>query len=688
MSTPATVAAEKLDKLRTAYVQQLPAQLELARKVLAGLAQDAPAPQGLEELHRHLHTLKGACASFGLGSVSVVAAEGEHLAKQAMKGEAAADGAWRKLFEDCLERLGREIAGIDLAQQPLQTQDISMASDSPPRDAEQKLVYLCEDDSFQCQNMATQISCFGFKVVAFEKLDEFQKAVREASPDVIVMDMIHPARQTGGAETIKEILAERETKTPVVFISTSNEMPSRLAAVRSGASAYFVKPVNATELSATLHALTSTKAPEPYRVMIIDDDSSLLKVYSITLREAGMVTKTLSDPLLALPRLYDFKPDLILMDMHMPGCNGMELAKVIRQIDAHISIPIVFLSSETDEGLQCDARSMGGDEFLVKPIKPEHLVSAVSSRAGRMKLIRSLMTRDGMTGLFNHSATKEYLHRTVDLAQRKGEDLCFAMIDLDHFKTINDTYGHPVGDQVIVALANLLKQRLRKSDVIGRYGGEEFAVILPGSSIEEAALLLDNLRNDFASISFPVKNTQFSAAFSCGVAQLRDTKSAEALCAGADKALYTAKREGRNRTVALGYQLPQINLSGVSILVVEDAPPIRAILTHMLQALGCDSLAEAANGQEALEVLTRRSIDIIIADWHMPIMDGLALLKVIRADARISKMPFLMVSGEGDFSAVKQAILAGVSDYMLKPVSTAKLSSKLARLLNKVKVEQ
>jgi len=108
----------------------------------------------------------------------------------------------------------------------------------------------------------------------------------------------------------------------------------------------------------------------------------------------------------------------------------------------------------------------------------------------------------------------------------------------------------------------------------------------------------------------------------------------------------------------------------------------------MLQTLGCDTFAEAANGQEALEVLAKRSIDIIIADWHMPIMDGLALLKVIRADARISKMPFLMVSGEGDFSAVKQAILAGVSDYMLKPVSTAKLSSKLARLLNKVKVEQ
>jgi diguanylate cyclase (GGDEF)-like protein len=681
MSTPATTAVDKLNKLRADYVNQLPAQLEQTRKAFTELAQDAPAAQGLEELHRQLHTLKGACASFGLNALSVVAGEGEQLAKLAMKGEAAPDGTWRKQLEDCFEGIAREIAGIDISQEHSPQAAEASAASEAHQENEQKLVYLCEDDPFQCHNLATQIGCFGFKVVAFEKLEDFQKTVRETRPDVIVMDMIHPARQTGGADIIKEILAECEIKPPVVFISTNNEMPSRLAAVRSGSSAYFVKPVNATELSATLHALTSAEAPEPYRVMIIDDDSNLLKVHSTILREAGMVTKTLSDPLLALPRLYDFKPDLILMDMHMPGCNGIELSRVIRQIDAHISIPIVFLSSETDEGVQCDARSMGGDEFLTKPIKPEHLVSAVGSRAGRMKLIRSFMTKDGMTGLFNHSATKEYLNRSVELAMRSGEDLCFAMIDLDHFKAVNDTYGHPVGDQVIVALASLLKQRLRKSDVIGRYGGEEFAVILPGSSIEEAALLLDNLRNDFANVSFPVKNAQFSAAFSCGVAQLRDTKSADALCAGADKALYTAKREGRNRTVALGYQLPQINLSGVSILVVEDAPPIRAILTHMLQALGCNTFSEAANGQEALEALMKRPIDIIIADWHMPIMDGLALLKAVRADARVSKIPFLMVSGEGDFSAVKQAILAGVSDYILKPVSTAKLSNKLARLL-------
>jgi diguanylate cyclase (GGDEF)-like protein len=190
---------------------------------------------------------------------------------------------------------------------------------------------------------------------------------------------------------------------------------------------------------------------------------------------------------------------------------------------------------------------MGGDEFLTKPISPEHLISAVVGRAERMKIIRSLMIKDGMTGLYNHSTIKEYLGTMIAQARRQGTDVGFAMIDLDNFKRVNDTYGHLVGDQVLVTIARLLRQRLRSSDVVGRYGGEEFAVILPDCDITLAVSLIDQLRESFGSIRFPVGDTPFSVTFSAGVAAFSSYNDEFSLCKAADEALYQAKNEGRNR---------------------------------------------------------------------------------------------------------------------------------------------
>jgi diguanylate cyclase (GGDEF)-like protein len=123
------------------------------------------------------------------------------------------------------------------------------------------------------------------------------------------------------------------------------------------------------------------------------------------------------------------------------------------------------------------------------------------------------------------------------------------MIDIDHFKRVNDTYGHPMGDQVIRSVAWLLKQRLRKTDAVGRYGGEEFVVILPQANAERARNLLDRIRIDFSHFSHPVKNTAFACTFSCGIAQLAPGVSPQDLIKQADTALYEAKRKGRNQIV-------------------------------------------------------------------------------------------------------------------------------------------
>jgi diguanylate cyclase (GGDEF)-like protein len=218
-------------------------------------------------------------------------------------------------------------------------------------------------------------------------------------------------------------------------------------------------------------------------------------------------------------------------------------------LEAYVSVPIVFLSAETNVNRQLEAMGQGGDDFLTKPIRPEHLISSVRIRADRYRILRSLMVQDSLTGLLNHTRTKERLDIELARAERLGSPLCFAMIDIDHFKRVNDTYGHPMGDRVIRSLSRLLSQRLRKTDIVGRYGGEEFAVVLPDTTLDQAERVLDEVRESFSNISQPAEQGAFNCTFSCGIAAYPGHAGAIELNNAADKALYDAKHAGRNRVV-------------------------------------------------------------------------------------------------------------------------------------------
>jgi diguanylate cyclase (GGDEF)-like protein len=284
-------------------------------------------------------------------------------------------------------------------------------------------------------------------------------------------------------------------------------------------------------------------------VKIVDDSLSLTTYHAAVLEQVGMTVKAVHNPLKATEALLEFNPDLILIDIYMPECNGMELAKVIRQLDAFVSIPIVFLSTESNLDTQLFAMDLGGDDFLTKPIQPEHLISSVTSRIRRSLMLRSFMVRDSLTGLLNHTAIKDQLDSEVARAKRLTKPLSFAMIDIDNFKRVNDTFGHPVGDRVIKNLSRLLKQRLRASDLIGRYGGEEFAVVLVDADGSAALKVLDTIRNDFSQLSLVADGKEFSVTFSCGIADVKQFPDSNRLCDAADKALYKAKRAGRNQVV-------------------------------------------------------------------------------------------------------------------------------------------
>lgn len=419
-----------------------------------------------------------------------------------------------------------------------------------------KPVYIVLQDHERAERLAKQLEFFGLAALSLHNVAEFQRAMAQRHPAAIVMD-VDFSGPGKGLELASQAQEGLEQKLPLLFFSVNEtDTPTRLAAVRAGGEEFLTGALEASSLLEKIEVLTCVAQYEPYKVLIIDDSRAQALHTERVLNAAGIVTRVLLDPIQAMSELAEFQPDLIILDMYMPGCTGTELAKVIRHNDRYVSVPIIYLSAEDDQDKQLDAMSEGGDDFLTKPIKPRHLITTVRNRAARARNLKARMVRDSLTGLYNHTHILQLLEDCSFRSRREGKPLCFAMLDIDHFKRVNDSHGHPMGDRVIKSLALFLKQRLRKTDFIGRYGGEEFAIVMPDTDIQSAHGVLDDIRHRFAEIHYPAQPADLFCTFSAGVVALGTHDDSLSLASQADTALYCAKHAGRNRVHSVLVDVP------------------------------------------------------------------------------------------------------------------------------------
>lgn len=394
------------------------------------------------------------------------------------------------------------------------------------------------------QDVLVQLEHYGYHFACFADFSQGVQYAVAQRVTAVVMDL--PGGVTHEDKPLIEELVSHGIKW--FCLSAMGEFALRLKAVRSGAQGFFISPLSVNVLVDAVDPLAYATKDEPYRVLILDDSVTVLTSIQRTLEQFPNIhLRTLRTPQHILETLLDYSPDVLLLDFHMDGCNGLEVAKIIRQNKAFESVPIVFLTSETSEEIQLEAMRHGGDDFLTKPISQAQLVNAVVSKAERYRGLRKLMVEDSLTGLYNHVKTKTLLQQGLLLGERQHVPVSYAILDIDHFKRVNDSYGHTVGDKVLKTLARYLKQHVRKADIVGRYGGEEFVVVFFGSSAEQAYEKLDEIRDSFAKIYHAYDEGIFSVSFSAGIAQFPDYANMMELVVAADEALYHSKRQGRNR---------------------------------------------------------------------------------------------------------------------------------------------
>ncbi|HEB0855241.1 TPA: diguanylate cyclase [Citrobacter freundii] len=540
-------AQEKISRLRQGFLRRIPDMLAQAERLLIQLVEE-PSEGCRKQLHILLHSIHGSAGSFGFTPLANASAEGERLLADPVLEQS-------KLHSDELRRIIRWL--YTLTQEQLNLEHRISDTDfklpiASSRTNEgfvrrtSKPIYLCDDDVDQVELLATQLRCFGFTCHVFANTDDFSQAVLSQPPSVVIMDVSFPDNAYGGPLTMSDLKNKVGTAFPVLFLSCHSDFKARINAIKSGCDGYYVKPASITDLVQELHRLTQPSLKKPYQVLLIDDEPAVAEYNAEMLRMAGMEVHVLEKPQYLLHVLNSHPVDLVLMDYHMPEFSGEELTKLIRQIPQHIGLPIAYLSSETNKTAQLGAMRIGAEDFILKQADPQELIHAVSIRAERMRALRARMSQDSLSGLYNHSTTTHFLKSAIAEANYSGKPFCLVMVDLDRFKSINDTYGHVVGDQVIVGISQLFSHRLRSTDIVGRYGGEEFAIIMPNTKSETAALVVERLRKDYEQVVFSVNDTRFHSTFSAGIAQWQFGDRIEVLRERSDQALYAAKQKGRN----------------------------------------------------------------------------------------------------------------------------------------------
>jgi diguanylate cyclase (GGDEF)-like protein len=531
-----------LRDLRRQFVRGTGDRLSRIETAIARLAAGPDRPS-LEALRREFHGLSGSGSTYGFPRATSLGLEGEASCDRLLARDAEPGSAELQRWNGILRELREEFGAAPGPEE---------AGHSEGGAAAWELLLVEDDPEFRS---AMRRLCYreGMNVREAGSLAEGLRELQRRLPDATLVDVGLP---DGSGYTLVERLRAMPggEGVAVVIVSGLASFVDKVEAVHCGADGYFEKPVNWDALHRRLRHLRERSIIPLSRVLSVEDDPDQAAFLRTVLESGGYEVRVVSDPAEFEAVLIAFRPDLILMDVLLPGgVDGYALARFVRQDERYATLPILFLTAQRQAQAQIEALRAGGDDHLVKPVSPGLLLTTVAARIERARFLRSLLDRDGLTGLLTHTAFLERVRGAAGQAHRDSSKCpTLAILDLDRFKAVNDRFGHPVGDRVLATLAALLRRRVRQSDTVGRLGGEEFALLLEDLSREDALRLIDRVREEFSTLEHTAPGpSTFRVTFSGGVAELDPSRmDSRSWLEAADAALYAAKSGGRNRVEA------------------------------------------------------------------------------------------------------------------------------------------
>lgn len=561
-ATLSAFADATLLTFRQKFSKSLPTRLKQIEEIIAKVIRETPDPNLLIEGRRLSHNLKGTSRSCGFDLLGNMAERIEYSLRDMLEvAEVNHKQEWGHI-DSSLLAAKKEVERVKVQFSDYVPTEEELANLNP--DAAKAKVLIVSKDALPVsgngelssqpakplhhagQGIPLEIVSADDSVQALDKAakQQIDAALIEITPEgrESAFQLARELRSMVGYETL-----------PLGFISKNDEN-DRAEAAHAGASLFLEKPYSPETLQQALQHLITIREGGRSRVLIVDDDEDFTDLITSTLGNEGMLVKALNDPTNVLEVLEEYSPDLMLLDVMMPGILGFDVCKKVRGTGRWQDLPIIFLTAQTDLASRLSAFDSGGDDYLPKPVINVELLKRVKVRLDRARMQRERQDRDVLTGLLLRRAFVDYLTALISESERHKFTFSLCLMDVDHFKKVNDSYGHMAGDRVLSYFGKLLRKRFRVEDLRGRWGGEEFILAFKHEPKDTMQKALNRVLEELKKVEFKGDQGEpFFTSFSAGMVNFpEDGNSIHDLVLNADRRLYIAKHNGRSQIVIEG----------------------------------------------------------------------------------------------------------------------------------------
>ena len=658
-------AAARVQALWVRFQPQMLARVESIEEALAALVESRLDDELRRRAERDAHRLAGSAGTLGRHYASVLARSLEELLTRPGPVDAME-------LSDALVQV--ESLRSELTDAP--SADQSIAEDRP-------VVLVMHHDAELAAGIGLAVEARGLASQVATSVPTAREALDVAIPAVALVDLGQ------GDDGVLDLVRELSTRTPpvvVLAVTHGTGFFDRVEAVRAGIQAFLPGSLSPNELAGAAAATLEAAGRDRQRLLAVDDDPAVLAALLAILEPAGIVVTGVTEPERFWATLRESAPDLVVLDLDMPVVSGTELCRLLRADPRWSALPVVFLTSHVGRDTIEAIFAAGADDYVPKPVGGPELLTRITNRLERTKILQARAETDPLTGLANRRKFESQWTRLQAMAERYGQPLSFALLDLDHFREVNNRYGHEVGDVVLKHIGRLLSECFRGEDVVARWGGEEIALAMYGMSRSDGVRrVTDALRAISEKTMATPDGQSFRVSFSGGVSEHKvDGATLLDLYRRADEALYAAKALGRSRVLPAGEWRDVHGYDRlVDVVVVEDDDVVAELLAHALADSGYRSLC-VNDGQAAVELLTdasRQPPRLVLLDISLPSLDGFAVLEHLRRTGMLEATRVIVLTARSSEEEILRALAAGAFDHVGKPFSLPVLMHRVRRAL-------